>query len=73
MWVKITPDMSLTMDIELTGIDERTRDGDVQLFENVIGDALRERLKKVFPEDDIALNGVKVGIARGKYIGAKAA
>lgn len=73
MWVKIEPDMSLNMDIEITGIDEYTRDGDVQLYEEMIAEALRERLRSAFSDEDIALRGVKAGIAREKYIDKKAA
>jgi SpoVK/Ycf46/Vps4 family AAA+-type ATPase len=73
MWLKITPDMDLMMEVDLQGIDERSRDYDVQLFEEVVHDALMERLKKVFAEEDIALHFVNVGIAREKYIKAKAA
>jgi len=73
MWVKIQPEMSLTMDIELAGINEKMRDNDVQLYEDVIKEALRERLKKAFADSDVAISDVKVGIARGKYIGAEAA
>lgn len=73
MWLKITPDMDLMMNVDLQGVDERSRDYDVQLFEKVVRDALTERLKKVFAEEDIAIHFVNVGIAREKYIKPKAA
>jgi SpoVK/Ycf46/Vps4 family AAA+-type ATPase len=73
MWLKITPDMDLMMNVDLQGVDERSRDYDVQLFEKVVRDALMERLKKVFAEEDISIHFVNVGIARGKYIKPQAA
>jgi len=73
MWIKITTDMELMMDVDLQGLDERSRDMDVQLYENVARDALIERLKKVFAEEDINIYSVDVGIAREKYIKPKAA
>jgi hypothetical protein len=73
MWIKITPDMDLIMNVDLQGLDEQSRDRDVQLYENVARDALIERLKKVFAEEDINIHSVDVGIAREKYIKSKAA
>jgi hypothetical protein len=73
MWIKITTDMELMMDVDLQGLDERSRDMDVQLYENVARDALIDRLKKVFAEEDINIHSVDVGIAREKYIKPKAA
>ena len=73
MWLKITPDMDLMMEVDLQGVDERSRDFDVQLYEKVVHDALVERLKKVFAEEDISVHFVNVGIAREKYIKQKAA
>jgi len=73
MWLKITPDMDLNMEVELQGIDENTRDYDVQVYEKVVRDALKERLKKVFAEEDINIYAVDAGIAREKYIRRKAA
>ena len=73
MWLRITPDMDLIMEVDLQGLDERSRDMDVQLYDNVARDALIERLKKVFAEEDINIHSVDVGIAREKYIKPKAA
>jgi len=73
MWLKITPDMDVMMEVDLQGVDERSRDMDVQLYDNVARDALIERLKKVFAEEDINIHSVDVGIAREKYIKPKAA
>jgi len=73
MWIRIAPDMDLIMEVDLQGLDERSRDMDVQLYDNVARDALIERLKKVFAEEDISIHSVDVGIAREKYIKPKAA
>ena len=73
MWLKITSDIDLNMELELQGLDENTRDYDVQLYERVVRDALRERLEKVFAPGDVAIYAVDVGIAREKYMKRKAA
>jgi hypothetical protein len=73
MWLKVVPDIELNIDLPLQGVDENTRDYDVQMYENVVRDALREKLIKVFADEDITLYSVDVGIAREKYIRRKAA
>jgi len=73
MWVKISPDMDIMMEVELQGVNERSRDHDVQLYENVVRDALIEKLKKVFAEEDISIRALDIGVAREKYLGPKAA
>jgi hypothetical protein len=73
MWLKITPDIELTMEVDLQGVDENTRDHDVQLYEKVIRDALKKRLTRVFALEDITIYSLAAGIAREKYIRRKAA
>ncbi|MDA8099567.1 MAG: hypothetical protein M0042_08070 [Nitrospiraceae bacterium] len=73
MWLKIVPDIELNMEVPLQGVDENTRDYDVQLYEKVVRDALIEKLKKVFAEEDINVYAVDVGIAREKYVNVKVA
>ncbi len=73
MWLKITPDMDIMMEVELQGVTERSRDLDVQRYEEVVRDALMERLKLAFAEEDIILHSVDVGVAREKYITSKVA
>ena len=73
MWLKIAPDMELMMEVELQGVNEKSRDYDVQLYEKVVHDALMERLKKVFAEEDINIFAVDVGVAREKYLKPKVA
>ncbi len=67
MWVKISPDMDIMMEVDLQGVNERSRDYDVQLYEGIVRDALMERLKKAFPGEDISIYAVDVGVAREKY------
>ncbi len=73
MWLKIVPDIERNMEVPLQGVDENTRDYDVQLYEKVVRDALIEKLKKVFAEEDINVYAVDVGIAREKYVNVKVA
>ena len=73
MWLRITPDMDIIMEVALQGVSDQARDRDVQLYEDVVREALRERMKKVFAEEDIRIYAVDVGIAREKYLGTKAA
>ncbi len=73
MWLKITPDMDIMMEVELQGITERSRDIDVQRYEDVVRDALIERLKLAFAGEDIIIHSVDVGVAREKYIASKVA
>ncbi len=78
MLVKISPDMEIMMEVDLQGVNERSRDYrsrdyDVQLYEGIVRDALIERLKKIFPEEDIRIYSVDVGVAREKYAKPRAA
>ncbi len=67
MWIKIAPDMDIMMEVDLQGVNENTRDYDIQLYEKVVKDALMEKLRKVFPEEDINIYALDVGVAREKY------
>ncbi len=73
MWLKIAPDMDIMMEVELRGVTERSRDIDVQLYEEVVRDALIERLKLAFAEEDIIIHSLDVGVAREKYVTPKVA
>lgn len=73
MWIKIAPDMEFMMEVELQGVNENTRDYDIQLYEKVIKDALMEKLTKVFPEEDLNIYALDVGVAREKYVKPKVA
>lgn len=73
MWLKLNPDMELIMDVPLQGVDEMTRDRDVQQYEDAVRDALLKKLQEVFSGDDIRIYSISVGIAREKCAGPKAA
>jgi hypothetical protein len=73
MWLKVNPDMELMLEVPLQGVDEKTRDYDVQQYEEVVKEALLKKLKAVFSDDDVRIYSIAVGIAREKYAGPKAA
>jgi len=64
MWLRISPEMDFYLDMELQGVNEKTRESDVQQFENVVYQEFVERLKKAFPEGDFRLYQFGFGIAR---------
>ncbi len=64
MWFRISPEMDFYLDMELQGVDEKTRESDVQQFENVVYKDFVERLKKAFPEEDFRMYSFEFGIAR---------
>jgi hypothetical protein len=66
MWLRIAPEMDFYLDMELQGVTGKTREADVQQYEEVVRDAFVSRLKKAFPEEDIKIYNLEVGIAREK-------
>ncbi len=64
MWLRISPEMDFYMDMELQGVDEKTRQSDIQQFDNVVYKEFVERLKKAFPEGDFKTYQFEFGIAR---------
>lgn len=68
MWLRISPDMDFYLDMELQGVNDRTRDYDVQQYEKVVHDAFVERLKKAFPEGDFKIYNFEFGTAREKHL-----
>lgn len=73
MWLRISPDMDFYLDIELQGVDEMTREYDVQHYERAVHDAFVERLKQAFPAEDFHIHTFEFGVAREKMVGKKAA
>jgi hypothetical protein len=69
-WLRISPDMDFYLDVELQGVNEKTREYDVQQHDKVVYDAFVERLKKAFPEGDFHVHNFEFGIAREKYVKA---
>ncbi len=70
MWLRISPDMDFYLDMELQGVNEKTRDYDVQQYEKVVYDKFMERLKKAFPEEDLRMYTFEFGVARERLRGA---
>jgi hypothetical protein len=66
MWLRISPEMDFYLDMELQGVNEKTREYDVQQFENIVYNEFVERLKKAFPEGDFRMYNFGFGIAREK-------
>jgi hypothetical protein len=64
MWLRISPEMDFYLDMELQGVNEKTRESDVQQYEHVVYKEFVERLKKAFPEEDIRMYNFEFGIAR---------
>ena len=48
--IQIAPDIEFKLDIDLTGIDENSRDYDIQQHKAEIYAAFEARLRKAFPE-----------------------
>ena len=55
MWLRISPEMDFYLDMELQGVNEKTREYDVQQYETVVYKEFVERLKKAFPEGDFRM------------------
>ncbi len=68
MWLRISPDMDFSMDLELQGVTDKTSDYDIQQYEKVVYDAFVERLKKAFPEGDFKIYMFDFGISREKNV-----
>ncbi len=66
MWLRISPDMDFYLDVELQGVNEKTREYDVQQYENVVFKEFTERLQKAFPEGDFRIYNFEFGVAREK-------
>ncbi len=64
MRLRISPDMDFYLDMELKGVNERTRDYDIQQYEKAVYDEFVERIKKAFPEEDFRIYTFDFNIAR---------
>ncbi len=64
MRLRISPDMDFYLDMELQGVNERTRDLDIQQYEKVVYDEFINRLKKAFPEGDFRVYTFNFNVAR---------
>ncbi len=70
MWLRISPEMDFYLDMELQGVNEKTREYDIQQYEKVVYDEFVERLKKAFPEGDFRIYNFDFSVAREKLKGA---
>ena len=64
--VRMAPDIEFCMEVDLPGIDEQSRDHDVQLHKAVVHAAFMERIKKAFPEGDLKIDTCTFGLDREK-------
>jgi hypothetical protein len=70
MWLRISPEMDFYLDMELQGVNEKTREADIQQYEKVVYEEFVSRLKKAFPEMDFKLYTFEFGVAREKEVKA---
>lgn len=70
MWLRISPEMDFYLDMDLQGVNEKTREYDVQQYEQAVYKEFVERLKKAFPEGDFRTYNFQFGIARERIKGA---
>ena len=64
MKLRISPDMDFYLDMDLQGVNERTRDDDIQQYEKVVYDEFLNRIKKAFPEGDFRIYTFEFNVAR---------
>jgi SpoVK/Ycf46/Vps4 family AAA+-type ATPase len=64
MKLRISPDMDFYLDMDLQGVNERTRDYDIQQYEKVVYDEFMNRIKKAFPEGDFRVYTFEFNVAR---------
>lgn len=64
MRLRISPNMDFFLDMDLQGVNERTRDVDIQQYERVVYDEFVSRLKKAFPEGDFRLYEFDFNVSR---------
>jgi hypothetical protein len=64
--VKIAPDIEFKMEVELKGIDDTSRDHEVQLHKEEVYGEFMERMKRAFPESDLKVDSFLFGLDREK-------
>ncbi len=64
MRLRISPDMDFYLDMELQGVNERTRDYDIQQYEKAVYDEFISRIRKAFPEGDFRVYTFEFNVAR---------
>jgi hypothetical protein len=64
MRLRISPDMDFFLDMDLQGVNERTRDADIQEYEKVVFDEFISRIRKAFPEGDFRVYTFEFNVSR---------
>lgn len=64
--IRMAPDIEFCMEVDLPGIDERSRDHDVQQHKALVYDAFMEKIKKAFPDADLKIDTFTFGLDKGK-------
>ena len=64
--IRMAPDIEFCMEIDLPGIDEQSRDHDVQQHKALVYDAFMEKIKKACPDGDLKIDTFTFGLDRGK-------
>jgi hypothetical protein len=64
MRLRISPEMDFYVDMELQGVNEMTREYDIQQYEKVVYDEFVKRIKNAFPEGDFRVLTFDFTVAR---------
>jgi hypothetical protein len=70
MWLRISPEMDFYLDMDLPGVNEKTGEHEMQLYEKVVYKEFVQRLQKAFPDGDFRMYNFEFGIARERTKGA---
>jgi hypothetical protein len=69
--IKIAPDIEFSMEMDLAGIDELSRDYDVQQKKAIVFEAFMAKLQKAFPESDIHIDTFEFGLEQAREMAMK--
>ena len=64
--IRMAPDIEFCMEVDLPGIDEQSRDHDVQQHKTLVYEAFMEKIKKAFPDGDLKIDTFTFGLDRGE-------
>ncbi len=73
VWLRISPEMDLYLEMELQGVTEKTPGHELDTYEKAVYHEFVERLKKAFPEGDFRIHTFDFDIAREKAVTKKIA
>jgi hypothetical protein len=66
--VRMAPDIEFCMEVDLPGIDEQSRDHDVQQHKALVHAAFMEKINKGFPDGDLKIDTFTFGLDKGKVV-----